>query len=453
MRKGLLLCLAVALVATACCNRRSADYSWEEDLAFRESYDFTWTYDKVKAYIQKYIPNVTDEQIEYWTENGPLEAKVINGERLYYKRTAAGLFLVDPECRAIKEAATQPAAQDTALNGTIVQVSTGHEAEIEQMRTIIASVKETGNPLAMPVRMKCRYTITVDADAVPAGEIVRCWLPFPRKDVARQQDVKFLGASEAKCQFSKPSCAHSSLYMEKKAVAGEPTVFWDEFEFTSYGEWHKITPDMVQPYDKNSKLYKENTAERDFHMAFSDRLRNLADSLTAGLDNPYEQTKAIFSYIRRVYPWSGAREYSTLENIPEYVLDSGHGDCGQVTLLLMTLLRIKGIPCHWQSGLVTDDGWNLHDWCEVYFEGVGWVPVDQSAGIRSFAWDEDSKYFYLGGCDPYRLILNQDYGCEMSPKKIYPRSETVDFQRGEVEWKGGNLYFNAWSADMDVEFL
>lgn len=25
--------------------------------------------------------------------------------------------------------------------------------------------------------------------------------------------------------------------------------------------------------------------------------------------------------------------------------------------------------------------WNLHDWAEIYFEGIGWVPVDQSFGI------------------------------------------------------------------------
>jgi hypothetical protein len=39
------------------------------------------------------------------------------------------------------------------------------------------------------------------------------------------------------------------------------------------------------------------------------------------------------------------------------------------------------------------------------------------------------------------------------PKKIYPRSETVDFQRGEVEWSGGNLYFPQWDYSMEIEYL
>ena len=39
------------------------------------------------------------------------------------------------------------------------------------------------------------------------------------------------------------------------------------------------------------------------------------------------------------------------------------------------------------------------------------------------------------------------------PAKRFPRSETVDFQRGEVEWKGGNLYFDKWSWNIKVDYL
>ena len=442
----IILLSALALLATSC-NQRDPGYSWEEDLAYRESVDYTWTPEQVKEYIRKYIPDVTDEQIAYWTENGPLEAKEIDGKLMYYRRTAAGLFLVDPECRRIKWEYDHP-------DGETGELDEHDRLEYENMKAIIDQVNATGNPLAAPSHMKVKFTLTVNPDAVPAGETIRCWLPFPRKDVARQQDVKFISANRPKYKFSKPSCPHSTLYMEAKAVAGEPTVFSEEFEYTIYGEWHKLTPDMVKPYDKSTALYKKYTAEREKHMVFSDRLRRIADSLTNGIDNPYLQAKAIFEWVEPNFPWSGAREYSTLANIPEYVLDSGHGDCGQVTLLFCTLCRIKGIPTHFQSGFVMDkSGWNLHDWCETYFEGVGWVPVDQSAGIREYAWDEDSRYFFFGGTDNYRMVVNQDFGCELSPKKIYPRSETVDFQRGEVEWKGGNLYFPFWDYEMDIEYL
>ncbi|MEN8194075.1 MAG: transglutaminase domain-containing protein, partial [Bacteroidota bacterium] len=98
------------------------------------------------------------------------------------------------------------------------------------------------------------------------------------------------------------------------------------------------------------------------------------------------------------------------------------------------------------------NSWNLHDWGEVYFEGIGWVPVDQSFGLND-SDDEDVHWFFLGGNDAYHFIVNNDYGQPLYPAKIFPRSETNDFQRGEVEWKGGNLYFDKWDYDFSVEYL
>ena len=124
------------------------------------------------------------------------------------------------------------------------------------------------------------------------------------------------------------------------------------------------------------------------------------------------------------------------------------------SLLFITLCRISGIPAHFQSGFMMHPrAWNLHDWAEVYFEGVGWVPADQSFGIPAFARNADEEYFFLGGIDSWRMIVNTDYGMPLQPEKQYPRSETVDFQRGEVEWEGGNLYFPQWDYHMDIDYL
>ena len=325
---------------------------------------------------------------------------------------------------------------------------------MENLPEIISAVKKEGKAIVAPKRMRVTYTLTVDTNAVPAGKIIRCWLPYPRQDQARQQDVKFISASEPQYTFSSPECRHSTLYMEKRAVEGEPTVFSETFEFTANGEWHNLKPEDVQPYDTTTALYKEYTAEREKHIVFSPRLRELAAKLTAGENNPYLKAKRIFRWVNDNFPWASAREYSTIENIPEYVLDNRHGDCGQVSLLFITLCRISGIPAHFQSGFMMHPrAWNLHDWAEVYFEGVGWVPVDQSFGIPAFARNADEEYFFLGGIDSWRMIVNTDYGMTLQPEKQYPRSETVDFQRGEVEWEGGNLYFPQWDYHMDIDYL
>jgi hypothetical protein len=59
----------------------------------------------------------------------------------------------------------------------------------------------------------------------------------------------------------------------------------------------------------------------------------------------------------------------------------------------------------------------------------------------------------MSGIDAYRLIINDGIGGEFYPAKKFLRSEPWDFQRGEVEWKGGNLYFNQWNYRLEVNYV
>ena len=430
-----LLYTVFLFVFVSACGTKSGNkpYSWDDDLHQRLLTDFCLTESQVKDYIRKYLPDVTDEQMRQWEASNALEYMMLDGEKRYFRNAGPNLFRVDSACYDVKIA-----KEGTALSGS-------EKVNKENLPEIITAVQKNGKAIAVPKRMRVTYTLTVDTNAVPAGKLIRCWLPYPRKDQARQRDVKFVSASEPEYVFSP---------QEKRAVKGEPTVFSETFEYTSCGEWHNLRPEDVRPYDTTAPLYKEYTAEREKHIVFSPRLRELAARLTAGETNPYLKAKRIFCWINDNFPWASAREYSTIENIPEYVLDNRHGDCGQVSLLFITLCRISGIPAHFQSGFMMHPrAWNLHDWAEVYFEGVGWVPVDQSFGMPAFARNADEKFFFLGGIDSWRMIVNTDYGMPLVPEKKYPRSETVDFQRGEVEWEGGNLYFPQWSYHMEIDYL
>lgn len=439
--RNLLYIICIFLFASAC-NTKPEDYEWKKDLHQRLLTDFCLTESQVKDYIRKYIPDVTDSMMRRWEDSKALECMVLDGEKRYFRNAGPNLFRIDSACRDIKIA-----KEGVALSGS-------DKVNMENLPEIMSAVKKEGKAMVAPKRMRVTYTLTVDTNAVPAGKIIRCWLPYPRQDHPRQQDVKLISVSEPRWTLSPPDCCHGMLYMEKYAVHGEPTVFSETFEYTSCGEWHDLKPEDVLPYDTASALYKEYTAEREKHIIFTPRLRALAAKLTDGETNPYLKAKRIFRWVNDNFPWASAREYSTIENIPEYVLDNRHGDCGQVSLLFITLCRISGIPAHFQSGFMMHPrAWNLHDWAEVYFEGVGWVPVDQSFGIPTYARNADEQYFFLGGIDSWRMIVNSDYGRTLVPFKKHPRSETVDFQRGEVEWDGGNLYFPQWDYHMDIEYL
>lgn len=440
MKKLFYMALALALLAACGTKPKYPAYSWEEDLHQRFLRDFCLTEAQVKEYIQRYIPDVTDEQLRAWEESKALECMVLDGEKRYFYNAGPNLFRVDSTCRRIKQ----------EKEGTL---GTYQEEDNKEITEIIAAVRKEGRPIVEPRRMRVTYTLTVDSNAVPAGEIIRCWLPYPRTDHPRQRDVKLISAN-GEYTIAPEECAHTTLYMEKRAVQGQPTVFTETFEYTASAAWYDLKPEDIQPYDTTTARYKLYTAERERHILFSPRLRELAARLAAGETNPLLIARRYFRWINDNFPWASAIEYSTIENIPEYVLDNHKGDCGQVTLLFVTLCRISGIPAHFQSGFMMHPGaTNLHDWAEVYFEGVGWVPVDQSFGIPTYAGTTEEEWFFLGGIDSWRWIVNRDFGMPLFPEKKFPRSETVDFQRGEVEWEGGNLYFPHWTWDFEVEYL
>ena len=133
------------------------------------------------------------------------------------------------------------------------------------------------------------------------------------------------------------------------------------------------------------------------------------------------------------------------------MLRERHGDCGQVSLLYISLMRSLGVPARWESGWMIHPGEkNYHDWAEVYFEGVGWVPVDVSFGRYGNASDADARTFYSHGMDAHRFATNKGVCGDLYPAKRFVRSETVDFQAGEVECSRGNLFYPGWDSSFTL---
>lgn len=290
MRK-LLYIVMIFIGVSACTSRQeSKPYDWDDDLHQRLLADFCLTESQVKDYIRKYIPDVTDEQMRQWEESKALECRVIDGEKRYFRNAGPNLFRIDSACCAVK----------IEKEGT--SLSTSEQVNKEHLPEVMAAVRKEKTPVVQPKRMRVTYTLTVDSNAVPAGKMIRCWLPYPRTDQPRQQNVKLLHVSEPRYTLSPPSCRHSTLYMEKQAIPGEPTVFSETFEYTSCAEWHPLKPGNILPYDTAGALYKEYTAERETHIRFTPRIKELAANLTVGETNPLLKAQRIFRWINDHFP-------------------------------------------------------------------------------------------------------------------------------------------------------
>lgn len=408
---------------------------FEAERMRRIQMEFTLRKEDLVDSIKRYIPDVSADDIETWERDKLLEYMVIDDEPLYFRK--AGYNLVH-----ISEAA---AARSNGYRRFT------EKAPLYDLHPHHREVSNADTPVRRRIRVD--YRISVNPDAVPAGETIRAWLPFPKTIADRQENIALLNSAPSQHQLAPDTQAQRTIYFERQAEHGKPTEFEVSYEFDSIATHTAIDPDKVRKDFAFEDGVTPYLQERTPHVRFTAGLRALSQKIVGTEKNPYRIAQKLFTYVDSI-PWAGAREYSTIRNISEYAAEAGHADCGQQTLLLITLLRLNGIPARWQSGweFSPTSFDTMHDWGEFYLAPYGWMPMDVTHG-RLGGDDESLDWFYLGSLDAYRLIFNTDYSQPFIPAKQHFRSETVDSQRGEVEWRGGNLYFDKWDYQLDWQVI
>ena len=400
--------------------------------------DFTLDANAVKARLRRQIPDLADAEFARWDAAGLLERQIIDGRVRYFNRSPSNLFRLSAEARRRR------AEQTPTVDGPM-------ETPNDYHRAVKRAALRTESTSVLPRRVRITQAISVEPDAVPAGETLRAWIPYPRAIPGQQEDVRLLSTTPAAHTVAPESALQRTVYLERPAEAGSATEFSVRYELTIYARYYAIDPDEVERATITPEL-APFVAERPPHIVFNESMRLFSEQIVRGETNPWRIAQKLFAAVDEI-PWAGAREYSTITDIGDYALHAGHADCGQQTLLLMTLLRLNGIPSRWQSGMVFSEGeyWNLHDWGQLYLAPYGWVPMDVLFG--RFEEAPELEWFYLGGLDGYRIAFNDDYCRPFEPVKTHFRSETVDSQRGEVEWDSGNLYFDQWDYSFDATVL
>lgn len=393
--------------------------------------DFRWSAEEGKKRLLEKVPGATDRQIESWKQKKYLETRMIDGQERWFRKTVSNFALLNKE-----------------LYGA--QIARNKQQEYDKTAQLCESIlsQEIGaNHTCDWKKVDASFFIEVPADAVPAGQVIKAWLPYPF-DNGRQRNFQ-LTSSTSPVTHSDGSL-HHTVYMEQQAVKNQPTRFEIKFSYEVAAQVFQRDELLknLQPYQKDSETYRLYTSQELPHILVNPQMKKLAQSIIGAETNPVMQASLLYDWISANYPWAGAIDYSTIPCIPNYVLDIQHGDCGQVALLYISLLRSIGIPARWESGWIFNaEGWTgYHDWGEIYFEGIGWVPTDVSAGRDTH--NEPLQDFYKTSTDAFRFATNEGIRGELSPKKQYIRRETVDFQAGEVEWAGGNL--TQWKSDLVI---
>ena len=279
-----------------------------------------------------------------------------------------------------------------------------------------------------------------------------------------QDNLRIVRSEPARYTLAPPESSIRSIYFER--MLPSPTTnaaveFTVDYEYRAHGVWFDLTPEKSQPLSPGETELAQFLKEAP-HVEFSPAMRRLSQQLEGSETNPVRRAKRFYDWIAGHIRYSFAPEYSTIRNLSEFCLSRGYGDCGMEALLFMTLCRMNGIPARWQSGWSIFPGAEtIHDWCEIYLAPWGWVPVDPYMGIYASQYTptltaqqrQELSDFYFGGLTQFRMTANSDHNQALVPAKGSFRSDDVDFQRGEVDIGGRNVYFNQQTFDFKFWIL
>lgn len=132
------------------------------------------------------------------------------------------------------------------------------------------------------------------------------------------------------------------------------------------------------------------------------RISDLAHKVTAAAQNPYDQSVAIESYLRRNYRYSLILTGNPgADPLAHFLFETRAGHCEYFASAMTVMLRTIGIPSREVNGFLPGEYNDLagdyivrasdaHSWVEAYFQGSGWIAFDptppgpeQSYGIFS----------------------------------------------------------------------
>jgi len=417
---------------------------FELDRLERIRKDFPLTKEGLFAELKRTVKDLTTEEYDRWLTEGRFESREIDGQRYFADTSARNLFFRYPELNARRMLPVNTAALQKARLASVTAIRKAALAEKQ--------------PYVLPKRFHVTMTVTAKPNAAPPGEIIRAWLPIPRR-YPFQDEFTLISTSPPVRRVDSEESPIRCVYMEQPARENAPTRFKVDYEYTAHAVSFDIKPGDVLPCDPNDPTLKRFLAEAP-HVVFTPEMRALSQQIVGEETNPCLKAKKCYDWIAENIKYSFALEYSTIRNISDYCRVKGYGDCGQEALLFITLCRLNGVPARWQSAWNIFPGdQDIHDWSEIYLAPYGWVPVDPYMGIWAMRYTNtltaeqrrEIRDFYFGGLDQYRIIANSDHNQTLDPPKRSLRSDNVDFQRGELEWGDKNIYFDQYSYNLSLK--
>ena len=239
------------------------------------------------------------------------------------------------------------------------------------------------------------------------------------------------------------------VVVQRKAPTTPDLVSWHFKESTEENEAYRMSSLVSVATDDDlrgaSTEYDRFLTDHYLQLPASlpDRVRELAERLTAGSDNPLDKALDIQNYLRGPeFTYSLDIEAPPIEadGVDWFLFDSKVGYSDYYGSSMAVMLRSVGVPARmaagYAPGVLNEDGQRVirdsdsHGWVQVYFPGYGWIDFEPTPNWPTHDRSPIAPRFSGGVTDPI----------EDDPEALLGEMESDPFIEGLFEEAegGGN---------------
>ncbi len=381
---------------------------------------------EVVAAIRARYPAADESTLDTFIASGNVDYILKGGEMRFQHAAISNIFKTHtPELEALEHPVTEaPAAADATLSEPL------------------ATLHEQGT---LAYRYEVEHEIRLEPHAERPGETLRLWFPYPVACATQpEEEIRLIASSHP---VTITGNVHRTAFMEVPCEPG--AVYSVRYSYVNRARYTPVDLDRTTHPPVGDGLSDADlayyTAEQAPHIRFTPFISALAAEIAGEETDPLRLARRVYDYICTHVRYSFVRDYLLIENIPEFVLTNGYGDCGTMALAFITLCRALGIPAKWQSGWASyPDSVGSHDWAMFYIAPYGWLYCDPSYGVGATrAGNELRRDHYFANLDPFRMVASNEFQQPLAQDKALCRMDPYDNQSGEAEYADGvhNIFF------------
>ena len=301
----------------------------------------------------------------------------------------------------------------------------------------------------LPLRASVTFLTTLETETEEPTATAE---PTPPPGRATATARATTGESETEAPSATPPPSPTPL----PPAPGDPSAIYSQrslFAGASYQVLSSMTGVDQESLRDAGTDYPDSIVPRYLQLPESlpERVRLLAERLTAGLDSPYDKAVTIEQTLRQI-PYDDQIEGPDLrqDGVDYFLFEAKAGYCDYYASSMVVLLRSVGVPARYVRGysegksedgifhLLESDG---HAWAEVYFPGYGWIEFEPTGGEPALIRPSSQESEDSGAASdpnsvpPERdLPIPDDFDFERGFDVIMPTPEPMTFEEKVVHW-------------------